>query len=178
MIRARVMLIVVGAAIAGASTATEAQAPVTIAARHVRAVPITVARLVSASPRSIDVLGIVQDHRGLPVPNAGTVLVRELQTGAVAGRTEVNALAQFNLRGLPPGLYTAELVTPSGTVIASTPAFAATAGQVVQISQTIPSPPVQAFSQMLRTATSAVLSSAASSGVLALRPGAPITPGS
>jgi hypothetical protein len=123
----------------------------------------------------VDVFGIVQSHAGVPVPNAGLVVVRELTTGAIAGATQVNELAQFSLRGLPPGLYVAELVQ-AGAVVASTPAFSAAPGQVIQVSHTIPAPPASALLRATRSATAVAISAAASSGVLAISPGLPVSP--
>ena len=176
--------------VAGAHALVDAQVPAETAARHVRSAPIRVARLVSepivdaigsfTAPRSasrgVDIVGIVQNHLGVLVPNAGTVVVRELQSGAVVGTTPVNTLAQFSLRALPPGLFAAELVTETGAVIASTPAFPAAAGEVIQIAQTIPMRPSTGFVRVASSATSIALSTAASLGVLAIAPGAPTTP--
>jgi hypothetical protein len=179
MTRARfVVFTTIVSSLMAVTALVHAQVPVAVATRTSRAVPITVGRLVSASPRGVDVLGIVQNHAGVLVPNAGTVLIRELETGTIAGRGEVNGLAQFSVRALPPGLYAAELVSSSGAVIASTASFSASAGQVVQISQTIPAPPLHAFSRTVRSATEAALSTAASTGITAIRSGAPVTPGS
>jgi hypothetical protein len=166
-----------------------AQTPESIAARHVRPSPIRVGRLVSAPvmddvgsftalPDSVNVIGVVQNDVGVLVPNAGTVVVRELEHGTVAGRATVDQAARFSLRGLPPGLYTSELVSPSGTVLATTSAFSASRGEVVQIAHTIPSPLARGFIKGVESATSAALAIAASSGVLAIAPGAPVTPGS
>lgn len=166
-----------------------AQAPESIAARHIRPAPIRVGRLVSAPvlddvgsftavPDSVNIIGLVQNDVGVLVPNAGTVIIRELEQGTVAGRATVNAVARFTLGGLPPGMYTSELVSPAGAVLATTPAFSASRGEVVQIAHTIPSPPVRGFMKGVASATSAALAIAASSGVLALTPGAPVTPGS
>ena len=130
-----------------------------------------------SNSRSVSVFGIVQNHAGALVPNAGRVILRELLTGQVAGTADVNDLAQFSLRTVPPGLYSAELLEPTGRVIASTPAFAAAAGQVIQLAQTIPSLPAQGLARVAASATSNALVSAASSGVLAVAPGASVTPG-
>lgn len=168
-----------------------AQVPATVAARHVRSVPIQVARRVgdplmdavgSFSPlktasRVVSVSGFVQTHMGVPVPNAGQVIIRDVRTGRSTGTAHVNHLARFDVRSLPPGLYTAELIGPSGRVLASTAAFTANAGDVIQLAQTIPVAQAQRFSRLVSTATSAALTTAASSGVLAVGPGANITPG-
>lgn len=173
------------------SALVSAQVPAVIAARHVRSAPIQVGRLVGApltnavgsfsplrgTPRGANIFGIVQNHMGALVPNAGVVIVRELLIGKVVGTTQVNDLAQFSIRALPPGLYTAELVGNSGAVIASTPAFSAAMGEVIQISQTIPVLPIQGFARAAASATNTALSAAASSGVMAVTEGAPVSPG-
>ena len=173
------------------SALVSAQVPAVIAARHVRSAPIQVGRLVGApltnavgsfsplrgTPRGANLFGIVQNHMGALVPNAGVVIVRELLIGKVVGTTQVNDLAQFSIRALPPGLYTAELVGNSGAVIASTPAFSAAMGEVIQISQTIPVLPIQGFARAAANATNTALSAAASSGVMAVTEGAPVSPG-
>ena len=183
---------IVAATVLSTGAFVTAQAPAAGVARHVRSAPIQVGRLVSApvldrpgsfaplkvGSRAVSLFGIVQNHLGVLVPNAGTVYVRELLTGQVVDTTRVNDLAQFSVRGLPPGLYTAELVGPSGSIIASTPAFSAAVGDVIQISQTVSIAPAQGVMRALTSATSSALSSAAASGVMAVTPGAPVSPGS
>lgn len=190
--RIRYVAAIIGAtAFVSIGAYVSAQVP-TLAARHVRSVPIKVGRLVGApvmsgtgafaplrgAPKGVHVFGIVQNHTGVLVPNAGVVIVRELLTGKVVGKSEVNDVAQFSIRSLPADIYTAELVGQSGAVIASTPAFSATAGETIQISQTIAAGPLQGFAKGVASATSTALVTAASSGVLAVRPGAPVSPGS
>jgi hypothetical protein len=181
-----------GIAIVAAGAAIYAQTPAdVVSARHVRIVPIKKGRLVSnpvldapgafsglREARGVEILGIVQTHAGVPVPNAGTVVIRELFSGTVAATTQVNDLAQFSLRSVAPGTYSAELLNRSGVVIASSPAFAARLGEIIQIAQTIPAPAAQGAVAMLRSATNAALIAAGSTGITALRPGAPLTPGS
>lgn len=190
MIRTRTGVAAVVAGIVGLGALAHAQVPGAGAARHVRSAPIQVGRLVGspitnavgsflplrATSRGAEIFGVVQNHMGTPVPRAGTVILRELRTGRVSGTTEVNDMAQFSLRALPPGLYTAELFGSSGTVLASTPAFSIGAGQVLQIAQTIPVMPAQGLARVAASATSSALFSAASSGVLAVAPGASVTP--
>jgi hypothetical protein len=130
------------------------------------------------SARYAEVIGIVQNQSGTLVPNAGLIRIRSLHTGALAATTQVNELAQFSVRSLVPGLYVAELVGSAGSVLASTPAFSAGAGEVIQVAQTIPVVPVQGLARALRSATSATLSSAAAAGILAVAPGVSVTPGS
>jgi hypothetical protein len=180
------------AAFGGIGVVMNAQVPEGVAARHVRTAPIQVARRVnppvmdrvgafSPLPRrsaGAEVFGIVQDTAGVLVPNAGMVVVRELLAGTVAATTAVNDVAQFSLRSIPPGLYTAELVSPSGAFIASTAAFSAGVGEIIQISQTIPRVPRTGFARTVSSMTSAALSMAAGAGVRAVAPGAPVTPGS
>jgi hypothetical protein len=179
----------VGVLIAGVYALAGAQGQESVAARHVRSAPIRVGRLVSAPildavgsftplPDSVNIIGLVQNEMGVLVPNAGTVVIRELQNGTVAGRAVVNHLARFGVGGLPTGLYSAELISPSGAVLATTPAFSASRGEIVQIAHTVPVSRRRGFAAGLASATSAALTVAASSGVLAIIPGAPVTPGS
>lgn len=168
-----------------------AQVRIPTNAQRVRSAPIQVARLVTARPihsgvgaftamssvRGTTIFGIVQNHVGVLVPSAGVVLIRELVTGNVVARTTVDELAQFSFQGLPSGLYSAELVGGNGTVLASSPAFNAAVGEVIQISQTIQTLPVQGLGQFASSATSSALSTAASSGVLAVTEGVPVSPG-
>jgi hypothetical protein len=174
-----------------AGVVVSAQAPATVGARHVRSAPIQVARRVGEpvmtavgsfiplrpSTRLASIIGFVQTHMGVPVPNAGEVIIRDVRTGRSVGTAHVNHLARFDVRSVPPGLYTAELIAPSGSVLTSTAAFTANAGEVIQLAQTIPVARAQGFSRIVSTATSAALTTAASSGVLAVGRGANITPG-
>jgi len=121
--------------------------------------------------RGMSVYGIVQDHLGVLVPDAGTVQIRDIITGEIIAEAQVNELAQFSFRGLEPGLYTTELVGRSGSIIASSQAFSAAAGEVIQLSQTIPTVPLTGLGRFVSSATSSVVSSAASSGVLAVAEG-------
>ena len=167
----------------------QAQTSPTVAARHVRIVPIRVARLVSPPvvdapgtssalrvARGADIIGIVQNTFGEPVPNAGTAVVRNLETGTIVESAPIGGSAQFTIRGLEPGLYSVDIVGPNGGVVASTPAFSAAAGDVIHVAPTIPGVPAQGLLPALRSATSAAISAAASLGVLATRQGAPVTP--
>lgn len=187
-IRPGVAAIVVAGSVCVAALVS-AQVPA-VAARHVRSVPVHVGRLVGApimnavgsfSPvrdtAGVSIFGIVQNHAGALVPNAGVVTIRELLTGRVVGTVRVNELAQFSMHSLPPGLYTAELTGSSGAVIASTPAFSAGVGEVVQISQTIPIAPIGGFARAAASATNSALSAAAGSGVTAVTAGVPVSPG-
>jgi hypothetical protein len=130
----------------------------------------------AASSRGVDIVGIVQNTFGEPVPNAGTAAVRNLETGTIVESSAIGESAQFAIRGLAPGLYSVDIVSPTGGVVASTPAFPAAAGQVVHVAPTIPGVPAQGFLPALRSATNAAISVAASAGVLTLRPGAAVTP--
>lgn len=178
--------------ILGASALAAAQVRMPAPAQRVRSAPLQPARLTGSptleGPGAFVpmrggasggmVYGVVQNHLGVLVPDAGLVLLRNLVTGEVVAEARVNGLAQFSFRGLPNGLYTAELVGASGAVIASTPAFTAATGEVIQLSQTIPSLPIHAFGRLTSSATSSALTSAASSGVLAVAAGVPVSPGS
>ena len=191
MTRERVRLAVVVMASAVVVSVSHAQAPRRVAARHVRPNPIEVGRLISApildAPGSFtalrtdsttaEILGVVQTPSGAPAPHAGIIVIRALSTGTAAGTTEVNGLAQFAIRSLRPGLYTAELVDRSGKVLVTSPAFTAAAGDLIQIAQTLP-PSQDRLRETIQSATYRALTLAASSGVIALSPGAPTTPDS
>ena len=120
--------------------------------------------------------GIVQNTRGQLVPEAGTVLVRSLTDGTVSAQVEVDRLAQFTIQNLDPGLYTAELVGRSGSVIATSNAFSAGAGEIIQLAPVVPTEPVSGLLSALGQATSSVVTSAASAGIIATNPGQPVTP--
>lgn len=126
--------------------------------------------------RGMSVYGIVQDHLGVLVPDAGTAQVRDIITGEVIAEAKVNELAQFSFRGLEPGLYTTELIGRGGSIISSSQAFSAAAGEVIQLAQTVPTIPLTGFGRFISSATSSVVSSAASAGVLAVAEDAPVTP--
>lgn len=170
--------------------AQQAPAPGPTMAQPIRMAPIQLGRIVPepmlestgafmplrGSSRGMSVYGIVQNHLGILVPDAGTIVVRDILTGRVVAQTQVNGLAQFSFQGLEPGLYTAELVGNSGAVIASSPAFSAGVGEVIQIAQTIPTVPLQGLGRFASSATSSVVTTAASSGVLAVTEGPAVTP--
>jgi len=125
---------------------------------------------------TITVRGIVQNTLGHLVPLSGTVLVRSLADGSVAGRAEVDALAQFSIRGFEPGIYTAELIGPAGSVLATTNAFSADRGDVIQLVPVIPTAPESGPATTLWTVTSGIVTAAANAGTLLFNLGQPITP--
>lgn len=177
----------VAAVLACAPTLLAQQGPTL--AQPIRIAPVQVGRItpgpildatgafmpLRGSARGMTVYGIVQNHLGILVPNAGTIVVRDILTGRIVAQTQVNGLAQFSFQGLEPGLYTAELVSGGGAVIASSPAFSAGVGEVIQIAQTIPTVPLQGLGRFASSATSSVVTSAASSGVLAVTEGPPVS---
>lgn len=126
----------------------------------------------------IAIFGIVQNHLGQLIPSAGTVILRELLTERIVAQTTVNELAQFSFKGLPGGLYSVELVGQSGAVLASSAAFTAGAGEVIQIAQTIPVLPLDGVAKAVSSATSSAMATAASSGVLAVADAPPLSPSS
>lgn len=122
------------------------------------------------------VLGIVHNTLGQLVPAAGTVLVRNLGDGTVAGHAEVDGLAQFRILGLDPGTYTAELVGQSGSIITTSSAFSASSGDIIQLAPVVPIERESALMSALRHATSSIVTSAASAGIIAIDPGQPVSP--
>ncbi|HUE90001.1 MAG TPA: hypothetical protein VMO26_28305 [Vicinamibacterales bacterium] len=125
---------------------------------------------------SVTVRGIVQNTQGELVPRAGSVRVRSLVDGTVAGRTDVDRLAQFTIAGLEPGIYTAELVGPSGAIIVTSAAFSAGAGEIIQLAPVVPETPASGIIAALGNATTSVVTSAASAGIIAVDPGQPVSP--
>jgi hypothetical protein len=125
---------------------------------------------------TVTVRGIVQNTLGHLMPLAGTVLIRSLADGTVAGRAEVDALAQFSTSGFGPGTYTGELVGPGGAVLATTGAFSAHAGEIVQLVPVVPTTSRLGGSSTWETSTAAIVGAAAGSGILAYSKGQPVTP--
>jgi hypothetical protein len=125
--------------------------------------------------RSITIRGIVQNHVGTLVPNAGLIVLRRLADGEAVGRTQVNSSAQFLLRGFDPGTYAAELVDHAGSVIATSGAFTAGAGQVVELAPVIPASPSSGLIAVLTSATDGALNSAMSAGLTAVGAGMPVS---
>jgi hypothetical protein len=125
---------------------------------------------------TVTVRGIVQNTLGHLMPLAGTVLIRSLADGTVAGRAEVDALAQFSTSGFGPGTYTGELVGPGGAVLATTAAFSAQAGETVQLVPVVPTTSRLVGSSTWESSTSAIVGAAAGSGILAYSKGQPVTP--
>jgi hypothetical protein len=124
---------------------------------------------------TVTVRGIVQNSMGHLMPLAGTVLIRSLADGTVAGRAQVDALAQFSTSGFGPGTYTGELVGPGGAVLATTGAFSAEAGEIVQLVPVVPTSRM-AGSSTVETTTAAIVGAAGGSGILAYSPGRPVSP--
>ena len=118
--------------------------------------------------------GIVQNHLGELVPLAGMVVLRSLVTGQAVATAPVDELATFVVKGFEPGVYSAELVSASGSVIASSQSFTAGIGEVIGITPIIPGNTVAGIAQLLNTssaATASVVNSAMSAGVLAIDSG-------
>ena len=133
-------------------------------------------RKLRSNSRAITVYGIVRNHLGSLVPKAGLVVIRRLDDGRAIATTPVDEHAQFAWRGIDPGMYAAELVDDSGSVIATSAAFTANYGEVIQLAPVIPVSPVSGFSAWLSSATDAAINSANGAGVLAVSSGLPVSP--
>jgi hypothetical protein len=120
--------------------------------------------------------GIVQNHLGELVPQAGDVLLRSIADGRVVATVAVDSLAQFTVFDFEPGFYTAQLVDRSGDVLATTGAFTAGSGEVIELATVVPAAPLTNVASLATNVTQSVVSSAASAGVLAVDPGTPISP--
>lgn len=122
------------------------------------------------------IFGVVINELGLIVPSAGYVIVRSLKDGKVTGQTQVDPLGQFNLPGVDPGLYAAELVNQSGSLLTTTPSFAVGAGEIVQLTPVVSDASLDGFASLLGNSTAEAVNSAVNAGVLAVDPRAPISP--
>jgi hypothetical protein len=122
------------------------------------------------------IFGVVINEMGLVVPSAGFVIVRSLKDGKVTGQTQVDPLGQFSLPGIDPGIYAAELVNQSGTVITTSPSFTVGLGEIVQLTPVVPEHSLGAWSTLVGNSTAGAVNSAVSAGVLAIDTAAPISP--
>jgi hypothetical protein len=68
------------------------------------------------------------------------------------------------------------LVGPGGAVLATTGAFSAKAGEVVQLVPVVPTTSRMGGSSTWETSTSVIVGAAAGSGILAYSPGRRVTP--
>jgi hypothetical protein len=132
----------------------------------------------SAPPglRTSRILGVVINEVGVVVPSAGFVVVRSLRDGKVVGQTEVDKLGQFNMHGVDPGLYAAELVNPSGSVISTSPSFTVGVGEIVQLTPVVSDSSLGGLASLMGGSTAGAVNSAASAGVIAIETPAPISP--
>src|SRR4029079_9245924 len=122
------------------------------------------------------VIGSVQNYLGALVPNAGDVVIRSLTDGNVVAHTRADQFAQFLIRGVDPGVYTAQLVSDTGATLATTGAFSAGPGETVGVALTIPNSALANVAAIFANSTSSVVNSAASGGVLAVKAGEPVSP--
>ena len=122
------------------------------------------------------IFGVVINELGMIVPSAGFVIVRSLRDGKVIGETEVDQLGQFSLPGVSPGLYLAELVNGSGTVITSSPAFTVGVGEIVQLTPVVSSSSTGGLAALLGSTTAGALNAAVNAGVLAVDIPEPLSP--
>jgi hypothetical protein len=132
----------------------------------------------SATPtaRSSRIFGVVINELGVIVPSAGFVIVRSLQSGKVIGQIQVDPLGQFNLPGIDPGLYAAELVDASGVIITSTPSFIVGIGEIVQLTPVVTENSLGGLASLVGSSSAGAVNSAVSAGVLAIETPAPISP--
>lgn len=130
-------------------------------------------RSMSTSPA---IMGHVQNYLGDLVPNAGEVVIRSLTDGSVAAHTGVDQFANFMIPILAPGVYTAHVVNTAGVTLATTGAFTANTGEVIHLVPVIPNGPLANIAALFANATSGVVHSAASGGVLAVQAGEPVSP--
>jgi hypothetical protein len=122
------------------------------------------------------IFGVVINELGLIVPSAGYVIVRSLKNGSVTGQTQVDHLGQFSLPGVDPGLYAAELVNQSGTILTTSPSFTVGVGEIVQLTPVVSDTSLGGFGSLVGNSTAGAVDSAVNAGVLAINTPAPISP--
>lgn len=122
------------------------------------------------------IFGVVINEMGIVVPSAGFVIVRSLRDGKVIGQTEVDKTGQFNMPGVQPGLYAAELVNQSGTVLTSSPSFTVGVGEIVQLTPVVTDTSLGGLSSLMGNSTAGAIDSAVNAGVLAIKTPDPISP--
>jgi hypothetical protein len=128
------------------------------------------------STASTRIYGVVINEVGVVLPSAGIIVIRSLMSGHPVAQTEVDTLGQFAIRGIDSGLYTAELVSSSGKVLTSSPAFTVGVGEVVQLTPVVPQRGFDGLSQLFTSGTTAALISAVSAGVLTVAPLPSVSP--
>lgn len=126
--------------------------------------------------RSSRIFGVVINEMGVIVPSAGFVVVRSLRHGKVIGQTEVDKLGQFNVPGVEPGLYAAELVNQSGTVLSTSPSFTVGVGEIVQLTPVVSDTSLGGLASLMGDSTAGAVNSAVGAGVLAIETPDPISP--
>ena len=126
--------------------------------------------------RSVTIHGIVMNHVGNLVPNAGAVVIRRLTDGVAVGQTQVNDMAQFTVSGFEPGVYAAELVDGGGSIIATSGVFNAGVGEIIQLAPVIPATPLSGLAGVMASATDGALKAASSAGITAVSAGVPASP--
>lgn len=121
------------------------------------------------------VVGTVVTSQGLIVGAAGLVMLRNLTTGRIVGQVQVDQLGQFGLAGFEPGIYVAEVVDATGSIIATSPAFTVGLSELVQIAPIIPANPLTSFAYWASNSAATAISSATSAGVIAVDEGTDVT---
>lgn len=121
------------------------------------------------------IVGMVMTSNGVIVPSAGVVMLRSLTTGRVVGQVSVDPLGQFGLAGFEPGMYVAEVVDMTGSVIATSPAFTVGLSELVQVAPIIPVNPLTSFAYWAGNGAATAVNTATSAGVIAVTEGTDIT---
>jgi len=123
------------------------------------------------------IYGVVINELGVVLPSSGILLIRSVRDGRPIAQTPVDPLGQFSLRGIDPGLYTAELVNSSGAILTTSPSFTVGLGEAVQLTPVLSQSSIGGLAQILGSSTASAVNSAASAGILAVAPLPPATPG-
>lgn len=122
------------------------------------------------------VVGTVLTVEGLIVASAGAALLRNLVDGKVVGPVPVDQMGQFGLAGFAPGLYIAEVVDASGSIIATSPSFTVAYSQLVNVAPIVPAHPVTSFAYWGGNSAATAINTATSAGIISTEVGTQVTP--
>ena len=128
------------------------------------------------SPHATRIYGVVINELGVVLPAAGTVIIRSLADGRAVAQTKVDALGQFSIREIDSGMYIAELVNASGSILTSSPAFTVGVGQVVQLTPVVSQHTFGGLAQFLSSGTTSAVNSAITASILTVAPLPPVSP--
>ncbi len=115
-----------------------------------------------------NIRGSAVDSNNAPLADTG-VRLRDARFGRIVDTTVTDKLGQFTFRGVDPGSYIVEIMSPERTVLAASDIINVNAGDAVTALVKLPSHSPPLAGVLGRTAASAMLvtAAAAASGILA-----------